>query len=497
MGRLALYPQLLNLPLAASASASGVASPPKIRKGTSHLPFGLALTAVTLQLTLSGNSLNDLGFHYSLAGGNPIFKFHPATYLTFCAAIIALLSHPRGKLLNFLGQRPGLTAFLLITALASLWSVLNVGFTGSAVYVETYLSAGALAIVLDMADPAQKRLLARAMIWFLVINVGIALYEALIQEHLIPIYYSEKDRAKELNPVDAEEGEFRGAALYTHPLAGALFTAMGIFLVLALDLSFAWAALLFGILAIGLLAFGGRAALFITGGLLLVKGSMMTLHDLASRRWNPRLIGAVTLTWVVLVPVGAIVVTETPIGDRIVSRLYYDDSAEVRSSQWLVFEKLDRADWMYGVPVEKQEALIANARAGAIENPLILMFLSLGAPVLVIFLFGFGAYLVYLGGACPQGRWLLCASLLIISTSNSIGTKCSDLFIMTACLFAIGKPTLEAARARSRANLNSNRARSRSEKANGQLSTTPQFRVRHMGLTPEPRFQRIASEPPF
>lgn len=483
MSKLAASPGPLSSAAARLALPLGTAISGKPREAGSRLPFRLALLAVVLQLTLSGNSLNDLGFHYSLVGGNPLFKFHPATYLTFVAAAIAVLSLPRGKPLRFFSERPGLTAFLMITVASSVWSVSHVGFTGSAVFVESYLSAGALAIVLDMADAQQRRLLAKTILWLLVLNVGIAVYEGLIQRHLIPIYYSEKDRLQGLNPTDNQDGEFRGAALYTHPLSGALFTAMGVFLVMALDLSFASAAVLFGILGIGLLAFGGRAALVITGMLLIVKGAAVTLHDLASRRWNPGLIGAVLLSVFVVLPVGAIIMAETPIGDRIANRFYYDDSAQVRAYQWRVFDKLDRSDWMYGVPVAKQESLIFNARAEAIENPLILMFFSLGAPALVAFLLGCGAFLWYLTAACPNGRWLLFAVLLIISTNNSVGTKCSDLFLMTACLFAT----------RSAPQTNEERSRSRSRYFGG--ATGNRTVAGKLAISPQARRGLIASAP--
>jgi hypothetical protein len=496
MTKLAAYPRPLTAVAARLASSPGATVSRISREAAPRLPFGLALLAVVLQLTLSGNSLNDLGLHYSLEGGNPLFKFHPATYLTFCAAAVAILSLPRGKSLGFFTQRLGLTAFLLVTVASSVWSVSHVGFSGSAVFVESYLSAGALAIVLDMADAQQRRLLAKTILWLLVLNVAIAIYEGLVQTHLIPIFYSEEDRLKGISHLDVQDGEFRGAALYTHPLSGALFTAMGVFLVIALNLSFASAAALFGILGIGLLAFGGRAALLITGMLLVVKGATMMLHDLVSRRWNPGLMAAVLLSIFVVLPVGAIIVAETPIGDRIVNRFYYDDSAQVRASQWRVFDKLDRSDLMFGVPVAKQESLIFNARAEAIENPLILMFFSLGMPALIVFLLGCGAFLWYLNAACPNGRWLLFAVLLIISTNNSVGTKCSDLFVMTACLFAtrLG-PQLSAERSRSKSRYPSGSTGHRT--AAGNLAASPQPRRGLIASTPATPLRGLTPESTF
>jgi hypothetical protein len=46
---------------------------------------------------------------------------------------------------------------------------------------------------------------------------------------------------------------------------------------------------------------------------------------------------------------------------------------------------------------------------------------------------GLLAYFLYIRRAYPDSGWLLGAALLILSTSNSIGTKGPDLFMMTAC----------------------------------------------------------------
>jgi hypothetical protein len=198
----------------------------------------------------------------------------------------------------------------------------------------------------------------------------------------------------------------------------------------------------------------------------------------------------------VVLPVGAIIVGETPIGDRIVNRFYYDDSAQVRASQWRVFDKLDRSDWMYGVPVAKQQSLIFNARAEAIENPLILMFFSLGAPALLAFLLGCAAFLWYLTGACPNGRWLLIAVLLIISTNNSVGTKCSDLFLMTACLFAT-RLGAQASEERSPSRSRYFAAASGNRTGTGKLAIRPPPRRGLIASTPAARARSLNPESSF
>ena len=62
-----------------------------------------------------------------------------------------------------------------------------------------------------------------------------------------------------------------------------------------------------------------------------------------------------------------------------------------------------------------------------------MIFLNLGiigSPILVL---GLVIYFLYLRQAYPESGWLLLAAAFIFFSSNSIGVKSPDLFMMTAC----------------------------------------------------------------
>jgi hypothetical protein len=308
-----------------------------------------------------------------------------------------------------------------------IFAAVNVGLTGVGVYIDTFISAGALAIIMVNASARQRVILARLVLAFCVINVLISLAEYVHQEHFIPLVTDELGKKYG----DSQSVEFRPAALYAHPLTGAMATACGIFLVLEMNLRFVTAGACFVILSVGLLAFGGRAALLVTVSLLLLRVFVTFVRDMIiGRRVNGRLLGVLALAILVLGPLVGFLLTATPVGQRIAARAYYDDSAEVRVDQWRVFEKLNIQQAMFGTPAA---ALAQRIGLQGIENPFILVFLNLGIVGVPFFGAGLLAYFLYIRRAYPDSGWLLGAALLILSTSNSIGTKSPDLFMMTAC----------------------------------------------------------------
>jgi hypothetical protein len=407
-------------------------------RGATHAsvpPFAFALTflAVMASFTISGNTLTVLGIHYSGPGGNPLLKIHPATYLAVMAAIASLISgsSAQSKLGYIFGKAPALFFFIGFTIFCAAFSAVNVGITGAGVYVDNYLSAGAIAIAMFSANGRQRRIIAHLILVLCVINVLISLAEYVHQEHFIPLEINSGD-GKDL-ATDEKSEEFRPAALYTHPLTGAMATAFGLFLALETKMRFRTAAICVGTFAVGLLGFGGRAALVITIGLIVVRVVITLARDFLNGRINGRLLGTILIAVCLLGPLTTYLLTETPVGERIAGRAYYDDSAEVRSDQWRVLSKVNTQQALYGTPVPDLALIYEQVGLTGVENPLILVFLNLGiigSPILVL---GLVIYFLYLRQAYPQSGWLLLAAAFIFFSSNSIGVKSPDLFMMTAC----------------------------------------------------------------
>lgn len=401
---------------------------------TSPLAFTLALLAVTCEFCISGNTLNQMGISYSTLGGSPFVKFLPATYLAIFGAVISLNSR-QGGLGHLFSRAPALLLYCALIVFCIIFAAVNVGLTGVGVYIDTFISAGALAIIMVNASARERAILARLVLAFCVINVLISLAEYVHQDHFIPF-------TDELGKMyrDGQSGEFRPAALYAHPLTGSMATAFGIFLVLEMNLRFVTTGACFVILSVGLLAFGGRSALAVTVSLLLLRVFVTFVRDMIiGRRVNGRLLGVLALAILVLGPLVGFLLTATPVGQRIEARAYYDDSAEVRADQWRVFEKLNIQQAMFGTPAAELGSIFQQVGLHGIENPFILVFLNLGIVGVPFFGGGLLAYFLYIRRAYPDSGWLLGAALLILSASNSIGTKSPDLFMMTACAVSMKK----------------------------------------------------------
>jgi hypothetical protein len=403
--------------------------------------FTMALLAVSLEFALSGNTLENMGINYASPGGNPLIKLHPGTYLVMIAAFMVLtLARPAGSgLIRFFRATPGLAAFIMLTLLCAFCSVANAGFNGAAIYVENFLAAGMLAVALEAGTDRQKRALAWSILGFCLLSMVISIGEGATQTHLIPQHFGDAT-AKEF-VLDAED--FRGAGLFGHPLTAALTTSMAIFLLLRMRMNGLLKAALFTMFLIGLLSVGGRAALGITPIMLMLAAAVVLFRGIVRRDLSIGLVGLIAAAVVILPLLMLTVITSTDIGERILTHLNLDKSADVRTLQWLVLGHLNLHDVLFGVPPDRLDNLKYQIGLGAeitdIENFWLLMFLTLGAIGFVVLLIGLGFFLMHLGRttAHPLGWMLLIASILIDLTSNSLGRKSVDLFFMTACLIAM------------------------------------------------------------
>jgi hypothetical protein len=410
----------------------GKLSQHQVRPKVSAAAFTFALLAIITEFCISSNTLTALGITNDQPGGNPFLKFAPGTYLALLGAIVAIAGAPSsGRNVSYLLRKaPGLILFMGLMIFCLIFAAINVGTTGVGIYVDTYLSAGAIAIIMVNASERQRKTLAKLILALCLVNVLMALAEYIHQEHFIPV----EVKSGGVKAVTDNEGEeFRPSALYAHPLTGAMATSFGIFLVMSSGLRYKVAAVYFSIFAIGLLGFGGRAALVVTLMVLVLWTTMSFARDFVRGRLNGRLFGTVLLCVSTLGPLGVFLVTETPVGERIAARAYYDESAEVRADQWLVLDKLTPQQAIFGTPAVDLEQIFAQVGLLGVENPLILIFLNLGIIGSPVFAFGLVVYFLYLRSAYPDSGWLLLAAIFILSSSNSIGVKGPDLFMMTAC----------------------------------------------------------------
>lgn len=419
---------------------------------TRRAAFVIALIAVILEFAISGNTLEVMGIDYSSPGGNMLIKLHPGTYLVGIAAVMVLfMERPLGAgIVRFFRQTPALAGFMILILFCAFYSILNVGFSGAATYVESYFAAGLAAIALEAGTERQKRGLAWWIVAFIVLSIVISLGEGATQTHLIPLHIGDEPTKEQLTDIE----DFRGAGLFGHPLTAAVSTAMGMFMMLRMRMHGLVKAGLFTVFLVGLLSFGGRAALGITMILLVAAAGVVLVRGMIRRDLSINFLGAMAAAVIILPPLMLVLITSTDVGARIVTHMYADDSVEVRDIQWQVLNYLNLNDVLFGVTPDRLYVLKYQIGLGDdttdIENFWLLMFLNLGIIGFIVFIIALGLFLLHLGRTTrhPLGWMLLAAAMIIDSTSNSLGRKSVDLFFMAAFMVAMtGYPEIAAQRA--------------------------------------------------
>jgi hypothetical protein len=221
-------------------------------------------------------------------------------------------------------------------------------------------------------------------------------------------------------------------------------TSMSVYLVITMRLPIWLSGIVLALLGAGLLSFGGRAALSVTTISLIIAGGTFLSIKIARRGLTLGVIGAALAAIVLLPMFFAVLVTETNLGARIVSTIFFNDnSSEVRSFQWEVLSKLDLRGVLFGT--SRAEVELLKSRIGLsgegndIENPWLLLFLNLGLIAFIPFVVGLFWFCIDIArrGGWPAG-WMLVGSYLVIASgSNSFGVKTADLCFLVAFAFAM------------------------------------------------------------
>ena len=409
------------------------------RQATRGFTWGL-LSVIALFL-LPPNLLFQFGIDYDTSGGNPAMKIGPATYLAIIGAMTAVWSMRQSRTAQQFTESRIAIAFMTSTTICALYSFVSVGAASSSNYIETFLAPGFLTLALGTAEARQRRMLGYIMLPLVLLSVFMSLWESIHETHIIPMHIGTLDM-KQIQGIALED--FRASGLYSHPLVASMVTSMSVFLLMTMRLPLWLSGIVLALLGVGLLSFGGRAALGVTVITLILAGTAFLLIKFVTRALTAKIIGTAMAAAILLPVLFGFVVTETGLGARIMSNLSFDDSStEVRVVQWDVLNHIDLRDVLFGTSRERIDVLKSQigltGQGNDIENPWLLLFLNLGVIAFVPFVIGLFGFLIDIArrGGWPAG-WLLIGSYLVIaSTSNSFGVKAPDFCFLVAFAFAM------------------------------------------------------------
>ena len=177
--------------------------------------------------------------------------------------------------------------------------------------------------------------------------------------------------------------------------------------------------------------------------LVVLGAAVVLVRGIVNANLSMGFVGAIGAAVLVLPPFTVMLITSTDIGERILTHMYLDDSAEVRNLQWLVFNHSKSARCPVRRVMDRLDILKYQIGLGGattdIENFWLLMFLNLGVMGFIVFLMALGLFLCIWAGR-RRIRWDGCCmfgAILIDSTSNSLGRKSVDLVFMVACMVAM------------------------------------------------------------
>ncbi len=410
--------------------------------------FYVLLIALVTRIIMSTGLLYMLHINYGQEGGNPLTKIHPGTYLMGFAMWLWLADggEPLRKLVRHYHQQRALFAFTGLMAVCIIYAVVNRLGGYLSVFADTFISAGILASLLSAASVRQRAAMGQVLIWTLCINAAVAIGETVVQRPLIA------EAPTDGLVTISRPGEFRGSAFSSASLEGAIVTMMGLFLLLRLRLpprAMVWR---FSVLMLGLISFGGRTEVVVTSIVLILTGIGYMLREISARRMRAETIGMSLIAAVVLPMIVTVIITFTPLGQRIYNSFYLDDSAQTRGLAWHIFSVLPATNFVLGTPVDLTTSLAKQIGIpipyADLENCWLVLLVSLGLIGFTIFMFGFIPFLVHLWNRAGQarkwpaaestfwGRVILVSFLVVASSNNSFGRKGPLLVVLTAAIYA-------------------------------------------------------------
>ncbi|XSC44917.1 VpsF family polysaccharide biosynthesis protein [Bradyrhizobium sp. RDT10] len=362
--------------------------------------------------TLSSSVLTNWKIHYLTAGGNFLEKLHPATYFTLLAfSLLSIRSRgPVGEINRMFSQSKLLLAYLLCWLFLLIQVVvLERPFT---VIIDTFLLPILIAMVMWQLSPSQKRPLAWAVHFTILLNVVLGYYEYFSGHRLIPLTLGDV----------VVMGEWRSAALLGHPL-----TASGIVgaYVLALVLRPAICPPLLVRLpliafALGsLMAFGGRTSLVTVLAMIGLVGGFEAFRLMQGRRMP---LPAAILAICVLFAAGAIVFAALDLGifDKMLLRFSSDKGSTL--ARYATFSLLSHFDWhelILGPNPVRVNALQSQLGLNyGIENFWIASVVQFGLVHSVLMTVGLVCFFVELLRRSSRAAWAIVLLIVIIAASS-------------------------------------------------------------------------------
>lgn len=327
--------------------------------------FNVIVLIVLTAFFFGAYLLENLGVQYVSEGGAPLLKIHVYSYLIMTSVFVCLLRGGPSIYLSALGEfkQVWCCAFSCILFVI-FYGLYKQGLSGMAYLVDLIFTPLLLVPLLLSMTNLQKDYIIRLLAYLVLSNACIAILEFVFSRTLIAVEFS-------------NFSHFRSSALLGHPLNNALILAS--LTMLLMNKTRLPSIVYFFIVFMALFAFGGRGStaifLFAFGLLALPQMKNFLTRGVPIPKLHFAFYQAGFII-VIFIIVYALAVTT--IGDRILSKLYIDGSAQARFDVFILLDQLSLHEWLFGAGESIKNNIDFFIGMNVIENYLIGWIITFG-----------------------------------------------------------------------------------------------------------------------
>lgn len=269
-----------------------------------------------------------------------------------------------------------------------------------------------------------------ALLWFYVLEVGMAIVERMLGHTIIGI------KGGEIQSDVIERGiyGFRSTAFWGHPLSNALVVSTLMSFLLVSSLKVKYKLFLWVVGYISILCFNTRGS--IMGNALILLTYLLYTVFVARRIKNSVKISIIAMTIVAAIAILSLLLT-TGLGGRLTHGTLDDSSVQTRIDIWAVFDNMSRKELLWGTDSAGIEQLMAMAGLYALENFWIILIMRFGLIFLSLYICVYAWWFksLFEGYKLFDKGLIIVTFVLIASTNNSLADNFMPIFIFIVCSY--------------------------------------------------------------
>lgn len=372
--------------------------------------------------------LESIGVQYVSEGGNPLFKIHLYSYVIIILFTLSFLTGGLNQYLRGLGELKSywFTSIACITFVI-VYGLFRQGMSGMAYIVDTVLTPLLLAPLVFSLNTSLNSKILKLLAWLILLNSFVAIIEFILNKTLIYTDF-------------LSFGHFRSTAFLSHPLNNALITAtLAPMLMNKTRLS---AIVYFFVVLLSLFAYGGRGAMavFIAASAAITFPQIREFFTVGIRIQRLRF-ALYQLGFICILLCLFAVILITPIGDRILSKLFIDNSAQTRLDVFYILYEMNMHEWVFGGSENLKYSISSIIGQKTIENYLIGWIVSFGLIGTIPLLMSVFTMPIKIVSKLGLNEKVSLLSFLVISiTNNALAVKTTALlFIITVLVCLLQK----------------------------------------------------------